>query len=202
MIDPFRIVRYDYSDSELEELLVFCICVAGKKASVIAARVARFYQALQLLTGAMLPLKHLSAESFVPLHWRFASHIPETFQRMLQIVGIGCFNQKGNTIAHVGQLDLRTVTVPELESIKGIGPKTARFFVMSSREGVQHATLDIHILRWLAEQGVECVPGQTPTGKTYARLEQEFLDRVPTGLTPAEFDLAIWKRGHLGDKPI
>ena len=121
---------------------------------------------------------------------------------MLAIVGIGCYNQKGNTIAHVGQLDLRTVTVPELESIKGIGPKTARFFVMSSREGVQHATLDIHILRWLVEQGVECVPGQTPTGKTYARLEQEFLDRVPSGLTPAEFDLVIWKRGHLGNKPI
>ena len=202
MIDPLRIVRYDYDDAELEELLVFCICVAGKRASTVAPRVGRFYQALQLLTGAYVPLKNLS-----PAHIQYTengsfAYIPETYCRMLAIVGIGCFNQKGNTIAHVGQLDLRTVTVPELESIKGIGPKTARFFVMSSRENVQHATLDIHILRWLVEQGVECVPGQTPTGKTYARLEQEFLDRVPSGLTPAEFDLVIWKRGHLGNKPI
>ena len=202
MIDPLRIVRYDYDDAELEELLVFCICVAGKKASIVAPRVGRFYQALQLLTGAYVPLKNLSPAQTSYVERGFASYIPETYCRMLAIVGIGCYNQKGNTIAHVGQLDLRTVTVPELESIKGIGPKTARFFVMSSREGVQHATLDIHILRWLVEQGVECVPGQTPTGKTYARLEQEFLDRVPSGLTPAEFDLVIWKRGHLGNKPI
>ena len=39
MIDPQNIVRYDYTDNELQELIVFCVCVAGKKASVIAPRV-------------------------------------------------------------------------------------------------------------------------------------------------------------------
>lgn len=35
MIDPKNIVR-KYSDEELQELLIFCICVAGKTAATIA----------------------------------------------------------------------------------------------------------------------------------------------------------------------
>jgi hypothetical protein len=32
MVDPFAITKYDRSKSELEEMLLFCVLVAGKPA--------------------------------------------------------------------------------------------------------------------------------------------------------------------------
>jgi thermostable 8-oxoguanine DNA glycosylase len=64
---------------------------------------------------------------------------------------------------------------------------------MWSRPNENHAIIDTHILKWLKAQGVSNVPKATPTAKNYTRLEQEFLSRVPDGMTPAEFDLQIWK---------
>jgi thermostable 8-oxoguanine DNA glycosylase len=54
--------------------------------------------------------------------------------------------------------------------------------------------LDTHVLKWLREQGVADVPSTTPAGRKYAALEAEFLNRVPPGMTPAAFDLEVWKR--------
>ena len=66
---------------------------------------------------------------------------------------------------------------------------------MSSRHNVQHAALDTHLLKYLRAEGVENVPKSTPSSnKQYDRLEKEFLSRVPQGMTPAEFDLEIWKK--------
>ena len=92
--------------------------------------------------------------------------------------------------------NLDCVSVDELVRVKGIGPKTARFFVMHSRKGEKVATLDVHILKWLSEQGVENVPLQTPQNEvTYKRLETEFLERAKKmGKSPAELDLEIWKK--------
>ena len=70
------------------------------------------------------------------------------------------------------------------------------FFVMHSRKGEKVTTLDVHILKWLSEQGVENVPLQTPQNEvTYKRLETEFLERAKKmGKSPAELDLEIWKK--------
>ena len=92
-------------------------------------------------------------------------------------------------------MDLDRVTVDELVRVKGIGPKTARFFVMHSRKNERVATLDVHILKWLREQGVENVPSQTPQNSlNYNRLEKAFLELAEKmGRTPAELDLQIWR---------
>ena len=86
--------------------------------------------------------------------------------------------------------------VDELVRVKGIGPKTARFFVMHSRRDQKVATLDVHILKWLREQGVERVPSQTPQNEVaYKRLEEKFLKLAKgLGKDPAELDLEIWKK--------
>lgn len=180
MIDPQNIVRYDYTDEQLEELLIFCVCVAGKKASTIAPAVALLLKgqpAFEVIRGI------LEADD---TGW--------ILSQRLKKCGIGCFTQKAETLKQIveADLDLRTCSVSDLEAIKGIGPKTSRFFIMSSRRGVQHAALDTHILRWLRDQGIDA-PKSTPTGKKYLTLEETFVKMVPEGKTPAEFDLEIWR---------
>jgi hypothetical protein len=183
MIDPQNIVRYDYTDAELQELLIFSVCVAGKKASTIAPRV---HEVCGWSTHPFGILKLLSV-CLEPFGCGLAG--------ILKDAGIGCFNQKAETIQQIldSGIDLRTCSVGDLENIKGIGPKTARFFIMSSRKNVRFATLDTHVLRFLRDKGINA-PKSTPSGKKYLTLEQEYLKMVPDDKTPAEFDLQIWKQ--------
>ena len=91
-------------------------------------------------------------------------------------------------------LNLSSCSIEDLERVVGIGPKTARCFVMHSRRGARHAGLDTHVLKYLKSRGVD-VPKSTPTGRRYAELERIFLDMADeSGKSPAEFDLEIWKR--------
>ena len=173
MIDPHNIVKSDYTDSELQELLIFTICVAGKTAKTIAPRAHQLYRFI----------KHNDKPIYIGDVISF-----------MKKVGLGPYN-KAQTIIEALKLNLRTCSIEDLEKIKGIGPKTAQAFVMWSRPNVKKAILDTHILKWLNSQGVDRVPKfSPPRGATYDRLEQEFLKRVPKGMTPAQFDLQIWKK--------
>lgn len=115
---------------------------------------------------------------------------------MLQDSGIGCYNNKAKSIhqlAHAG-LDLRTCTVDELEGIHGIGPKTARMFVLHTRPAAEVAALDVHILHYMSDRGIS-VPKSTPSGRRYKELETKFLEMArKAGKTPADFDLEIWRK--------
>lgn len=185
MIDPQNIIQYNRTHKELEQLLFFCVCVAGKSASTIAPRVN------DLTDGYMTPWDYPKSL------WEYLLFSSgDSLATILKNAGIGCFNQRQSTVMslNANQLNLKTCTVSDLEGIFGIGPKTARFFLLSSRRNVKHAALDTHLLKWLKSQGIENVPKSTPNGKQYARLEKEFLNRVPKNQTPAEFDLEIWKK--------
>ena len=171
MIDPNNIIQ-EYTDYELKELLVFTILVAGKTAKTIAPRAEKLYEFIT--------------------HYQPHLQVAE-LKLFMQKIGLGPYN-KAETIIEALKLDLRTCSIEDLEKIKGIGPKTAKAFIMWSRPNIQQAILDTHVLKWLKSQGVDNVPKSTPSrGSTYDRLEQEFLSRVPEGMTPAEFDLVIWR---------
>ncbi|MFA5048262.1 MAG: hypothetical protein WC516_04540 [Patescibacteria group bacterium] len=89
-------------------------------------------------------------------------------------------------------INLRTCSVEDLEKIYGIGPKTARFFILWTRPNAKCAALDVHVLRWLGKQGYK-VPKSTPNGKQYKELEQAFLDEADKlNMTPSELDKKIW----------
>lgn len=90
-----------------------------------------------------------------------------------------------------------TVTVEELERIHGIGPKTARFYVLWTRPDARCAALDIHVLRFLHACGIIGVPKSTPSaGATYRRLEAEFLKITDElGITAGELDRRVWAAG-------
>jgi thermostable 8-oxoguanine DNA glycosylase len=179
MIDPTRITKFDATDNQLEEVLLFWVLVAGKTARSIARSLDAMlnklpgdtpFEKIRLVGENMLP-------SYLKLH------------------GVGCYRNKARALwALVNEgLNLRTCTLEELESIYGIGPKTARCFIIHSRPDANCAGLDTHILKFLRSKGHD-VSNNTPSSKKqYRELEQIFLGYVKeSGKSVAEFDLEVW----------
>lgn len=199
MIDATRVTNYERTNEELERFLMFCIAVAGKNAFTtdkafdkMIAFCERSYPGIMHDEGLLGTIGEALADGgLTPDH--------------LKVFGFGCYNQRAKSfealfLAREAGRDLRRASPAELEQIPGIGMKTSRYFILHSRKNVPLAALDRHILRWLADHGVERVPQSTPqSAKEYLRLEQEFLKRVPRGMTPAELDLNIWNFYRSGE---
>lgn len=182
MIDPTQITNYNRTEAELEEFLMFAILVAGKTAKTQAEKLEAFLKPYTRVgTSPFEGLQHLieigSLVTYMKAHKLGQYNRLETaFRQILTFKG-----------------DLKKVSVQDLESVKGIGSKTARFFILHSRKDARHAVLDVHILKWMREQGYDA-PKQTPTKKKYSMLEQIFLTEAwKHEMTPADFDLMIWK---------
>lgn len=183
LVDPDNITRFDMSSQELELLILFWVCAAGKKAKTAAANLNRLLRHGRQKFGKESPFSIMLS---------FGSDLASE----LKGHGIGCYNNKSRSMLELASsgLDLESCSVSELESIRGIGPKTARCFVMHSRRGVRYAGLDTHCLKYMRDRGFE-VPKSTPSGKRYLELESIFLKLADeSGKSVAEFDLEIWRR--------
>ena len=183
MVDPNKITNYDLNDVQLEEMVIFWICVAGKKASTISRALDKVYTNLVAAYGWKSPFNLFKGLSELEIANR------------LWEAGIGCQKTKSKAIKQISNsgFDLKTCTVDNLVSIHGIGPKTARCFILHTRENAQVAGLDTHVLAFLKDLGYE-VPKSTPTGKKYLEIEKLFLNIVnKTNRTVAELDLIIWR---------
>ena len=190
MIDPNDVTNYKRSNDELLEFWLFCLFVRGKNADVQAQKLNEF---LTFLGGI---------DTFV-------RHKRVTVDQALRIVKAGQYNSLVQaimeTILAIRQdADfLRKATVSDLEKIKGVGPKTARFFVLHTRPKSSVAVLDTHILNYLNASMDLKVPRATPGDpKKYVELEEAFLLQADfEGVDPAAFDLAIWKASR-DDRPL
>lgn len=183
LVDPYDITDFNLDETELRLVMLFWVCAAGKKAKTAASNLARLLNHGREIFG--------KEDSFEIIE-SFGEGLPEA----LRLHGIGCYNNKSRTMLALAfsGLDLKTCSVADLERIPGIGPKTARCFLLHSREGVRHAGLDTHCLKYMRDNGVD-VPKSTPSGRKYLELEQIFLDMADrSGKTLAEFDLDIWRR--------
>jgi hypothetical protein len=191
MIQPDRITNYNRTAAELQEFLLFCICVHGKNANVQALKLHHFLEYLAHLTGQSQPFDMVN----VARNFEEDDTGETLLDSALRKFKVGQYSRITQAIDDLLTLsDLRTVTVQELESCFAVGPKTARFFIVHSRPSKEYAILDTHILKWMGVQGVEGVPKNTPQGKWYSHFEKIFLTMVEkSGLTVAEFDLNIWK---------
>lgn len=182
-IDASKITDYNLSHRELESVILFWICAAGKNGDTAANclyNLLTYWENLTGLDSPFLIIRHIN-ENF---------NLPDELRKY----GIGCFSIKAKSfieIAYSG-FDLKQCTLKELESIFGIGPKTARCFLIHSRPNQNYAGLDVHVLRFLKDKG-HTVPVSTPSGKKYYELEKIFLEYVKESKkTVSEFDLMIW----------
>ena len=182
MVDPAKITNFGMTVSQLEEFLLFAIAVAGKNADSVAKALARFL-ALGKKGSPFMKVRCMDRDQLM---------------RNLKKARMGMYSKLLIAFATVawGNFDLRTVVPEELEEVHGIGPKTARFFVLHSQENVRYAALDTHILKWLRAKGYDA-PKSTPMGRRYVELETIFLKEADKlGANPAELDLAIWNSYH------
>jgi thermostable 8-oxoguanine DNA glycosylase len=176
MINPNSITKYDRTDKELLEFWLFCILVAGKKSSWAANKV----EELDRIFGIEVLFQLDKA----------------LIKNMLMLCSAGQYDRISSAVHESKSIDLRKVGLLELMQIKGIGPKTAAFFLTHSREGESIPVLDTHILKYIRSKGYPA-PKQTPQapnkynelGKLFIELSNK--DYPNTSL--AERDLEIWK---------
>lgn len=204
MVDPKYATNYNRSPRDLEEFAIFSVCVAGKNAHNTAVAV----------DWMLRKLESYYKERDTPLSniYQFVFDVGlKGFQSLMKDAGIGCHTGFGKVpgraevcynlaLKMLENPDFLHVCTPEnLEEIKGIGAKTARFFILHSRPNVRMAALDVHILKWLNDKGFPAPKSTPPKGsKQYKLLEELFLtlcDDEEIGY--AEKDLEIWNKYSL-----
>jgi hypothetical protein len=181
MVDPSNITKYECSEFELQELILFWICVAGKKANTISRILENFLQEGFKKFGCSQPFD-------VILNYK--DDLPQELKKH----GIGCYNNKSKTMLELvkSNIDLKNCPVDDLESVYGIGMKTSRCFLLHSRKNAEYAGLDTHILKFMKILGYD-VPKSTPTKNKYKKIEKDFLFLVKkSGFSAQDVDLLIW----------
>lgn len=200
MINAQDITRYDRTDAELQEFLLFSICVAGHNADSTARGLDKLLAALAaefgLQPGQLEPFTLLLAHRV--RHAANGGDPKVALAKLIKEAGLGCCKARANSFYWLvwldPEMDLRTCTAQALEKCPGIGPKTSRFFLLHSRRDFRGAALDTHILKYLASQGYQVPRSTPPAGPVYDQLERAFLGLVPPDMSVADFDLKIWKR--------
>lgn len=179
MIDPFSITNYSRTTCELEEFALFCCCVQGKQAGVQAAKLDEF-----LNINRERPFEYV--RNLVEAG-RLSARLREVRLGMYARLTLS-FEQLA-----FSNIDLASCSLADLLRIDGFGPKSARFFLLHSRESVRCAVLDRHILGWMRSLGYE-VPVTTPSAPAaYAKIEQWYLRECDLrGRHPAQLDLEVW----------
>ena len=184
MIDAANITNYNLSDFELEARMIFWVLAAGKngtRAAEATNNMVNFWQNFGMEVTPFDAIMHYNIKQLADF-----LHFNKT----------GCHNLKARTLYQLAnaKIDLRNCSAEDLESIYGIGMKTARCFLIHSRANAQYAALDTHMLKHLKSLDYD-VPKSTPTRKKYLTLEKEVLYLAEqSGKSPACYDLEIWNK--------
>ena len=195
MIDVNRVMNTNRSDAELLEFWLFCLFVRGKNADI---QVYKLHQFMEVFGGI---------DSFLRDR---ASHSDIEIESALRRVKAGQYDSLRNAICATldnmtvfGDEFLRTASLEDLENIPGVGPKTARYFLMNTRADQRYAALDTHILHFLeAREGIP-VPKTTPTGQRYRELEEIFLLIADfEDVSPVALDIAVWRASREDNNPL
>lgn len=184
MITPDKIINYNRTASEIEELIIFTVAVAGKNARTTAHAVDRF------LKNTISPFEYIRKLE------RSGTLLDE-----IKLSRLGNYTKlyhvyKTLAFTYPSGLDLKSLSREDLCKIKGIGMKTASCFLGWVLPDVKYAMLDVHVLRFLAKTFPDKkIPKTTPADyKKYLELENLFLT-VCGDKNPAEVDLEIWRNG-------
>ncbi len=162
--------------------LFYAIVVAGKTAAFATAATRRVIEAVG--DTPLFDWVRLRSEADV--------------EQVMRQARTGNYGKIGRALRFLceAQIDLAVCGPADLEQVPGIGPKTSRFFILRQRPDSRYAALDVHVLRWMRDQGYDA-PKSTPQGKAYDRLEQQFLAEADArGLLPGQLDWLIWDAAH------
>lgn len=197
MIDPKKVTDYNRNEWQLQEFLIYCVCVAGKKSEIESPKVRKFCMDARFghdLTPFQLIRKLLSVSSVEE----------DGLMQHLKKYKIAPYQQRYNSFKDIVTLldgDLREVTIDQLQEVRGISTKTSRFFLTHSREDFDEPVLDTHILRFLSDFGYKDVPKSTPQNpKAYERLSRLFRSIARfEGKSVTDFDLEVWTKYSYGN---
>ena len=186
MINPAEVTNYNRTQAELEEFILFCINVAGKKSSIEAHKLEVFIERAKNITKESTPFNCI--RKLIKLG---------RLQEIMHWAKLSPYTQRHNSYVSVVMIkDLQTVTLNRLLQVPGIGLKTARFFLSHSREDFDEPMLDTHILRFLRDQGYTNAPKSTPSNigiyNYYANVFKMFARTMGKSVT--DLDLEIWKQ--------
>src|SRR5438105_2125934 len=163
-------------DRELQARLIFSVVVAGKNASFARNVIDKLFG------------KYKALPFDVVKRWVKSGEL----RARLEEARSGNYGKLAKCLPQLITVNPRTVTLDELEQIKGIGPKTSRFYHLWIGKNTRCAALDVHILKFLRRLGHDA-PKNTPTGRKYKELEEVFLaecERRHT--TPNQLDADVW----------
>ena len=189
MIQPTQVTNFNRTDDELQTFWIYSIVVAGKPSDWASRVVTKFLKNRKHMT----PFYYIASMGY-------------GLRNTLVANRVGQYNRITLALEQSLDLDLQTCTVEDLESIYGVGPKTARFFLLHTREDVECAVLDTHILAWMRSFGID-TPTATPNGEKYADLEAIALRLMKSefpGMSIADADLLIWSMmsGRVSDEEV
>jgi thermostable 8-oxoguanine DNA glycosylase len=191
MIDPYKITKYNRTQNELEEFLLFCIVVAGKTAYIQAQKLNDFLVSVN--TRLCMP------ENINPFQSLKSAEQHGILLEEIQKAKLGQYKKIYAGFKYISncQLDLRKTTTEQLEVIPGVGMKSSRFFLLHSDQIFKNkiAILDTHILKFIKENIDHRAPKSTPTIRvTYKYWEDIFLYWCElNNKNVADFDLEVWK---------
>lgn len=183
LIDPINITDFNADSNKLELLILFWICAAGKNGVTSAGCLNNL-------------LSYWCKNEDSP--FEIVKKIDEQtdLAQELKRFGIGCYNNKAKAFRELYKsgINLKNCTTDDLEKNHSIGCKTSRCFILHSRPNQRLAALDVHILRFLRDEGF-VVPKSTPTGQKYKKIEKIFLEIADNrNMSPAKLDLEIWRK--------
>lgn len=180
MIIPTQITNFNRTNRELQIFWMFCIFVAGRNSDFAASKVSQIM--------AKIPENKLPFDEIAQIDIR----------NMLVANKVGQYNRIAKALEQSFKLNLTTATLDDLLNIFGVGPKTARFFLLHTRKNCECAVLDTHILKWMRLKGFHMVPDTTPQkAEDYKYWERIFISRAKAcypNLSIAEADLLIWSQ--------
>lgn len=179
IIDPKQVTNYNRNDYELELFWLFCLFVAGKNADTASNKLSLL---LKDITPWQTPFEYLKTIDIF---------------NVLVSIKSGQYNRLVRAINESLHLDLRNCGLEDLTSVYGVGPKTARFFLLHTRPNCEYAVLDTHILKWIRNhEGYSDAPKDTPQNTSeyekWSKIAIELMNNEYQGINLADIDLLIW----------
>jgi|SRR3954471_24814897 len=166
---PERLTNFNRTQSELEQLLIFSVMVAGKTATTTARALERLFEGFDLTNDT--PTAWIS-------RW-FIAGGDALVRAKLERARTGNYTR---LVKFFGELvkntpTLETLNVDALRKFHGISYKTAKMIVLHSKPNERHAVIDTHVLKFLRDViGVKGLPKASPSSfRQYELLEDVFL---------------------------